>query len=427
MQEGLMAEEKWTSLLGWAKDVVDDFSLLRILLEKSRLGVVVVDKNFRAIIANKQFADMLGYSMEEILQMHVWDWDANFKKDHFMTSNGTPVMEPVKDSLETIHRRKDGTLINVFISSDLEVINGEPYGFSLCKDVTEQVRTENALKRSENLFRNFVENAHELMFVVDNEYRITYFSPNVKRLYDEEAEKFIGKSCLEFVFEQDYPRVKSAFRQVFNKEKGYMVIDYRLKGCGNLNWVSGSLTLSKDEQDQPIIIGVVRDIEEHKRNEEKLQFLSYHDPVTGLFNRVYLNEIMNRLQRRRYYPVTIFSIDIDHLKHINDTYGHHEGDNAIKACSNLIKTIFRKKDIITRIGGDEFVVVLPCTDEKTAQKIEERINNLMRQQIPGDKIGPVDFSYGFSTAEDPAVPLLEIYKEADTRLIRMKELKHKPG
>jgi diguanylate cyclase (GGDEF)-like protein len=123
------------------------------------------------------------------------------------------------------------------------------------------------------------------------------------------------------------------------------------------------------------IVGIAADITDLKLGEEKLKYLSLHDPLTGLYNRIYFEEEMSRIERTRYDRVGIISCDVDGLKFINDTLGHDHGDNLLVAAAKVIRKSFREGDLVARMGGDEFSVILTNTTgpavENACQRIQE--------------------------------------------------------
>jgi diguanylate cyclase (GGDEF)-like protein/PAS domain S-box-containing protein len=161
------------------------------------------------------------------------------------------------------------------------------------------------------------------------------------------------------------------------------------------------------------VIGTHSDITERKCYEEQLKYMSLHDQLTGLYNRVFFEEEMRRLNSSREYPITIVSVDIDDLKLFNDTQGHNRGDKLLKACAAVLKQSLRKSDILARIGGDEFVAILPRTDAKTGEEIVDRM--LSHATLYSSKHAglPLSISIGTATAETGEVALEEVYKRSD--------------
>jgi diguanylate cyclase (GGDEF)-like protein len=114
-------------------------------------------------------------------------------------------------------------------------------------------------------------------------------------------------------------------------------------------------------------------LREKRRTEEQLRYLSIHDPLTGVYNRMYFTEEIERLERGRHYPVSIIVADLDGLKQVNDSQGHAAGDRMIQAAALVLKEGVRADDVVARIGGDEFAVILPDTTAPSAAAVLERV------------------------------------------------------
>ncbi len=162
---------------------------------------------------------------------------------------------------------------------------------------------------------------------------------------------------------------------------------------------------------------VSQDITERKQFEENLRYLGTHDPLTGLFNRAYFDAELQRLEAGREYPVSVVMADIDGLKAVNDTFGHDEGDQLIKGAAEVLMAVFRSSDVVARIGGDEFAVLLPHTDHDVVMTTMQRIK-LMEND---SKLGSYarSLSLGADTATN-ADELLDAMKTADMLMYKNK-------
>lgn len=159
-------------------------------------------------------------------------------------------------------------------------------------------------------------------------------------------------------------------------------------------------------------------ITDYKIKGEKARYLSFHDRLTGLFNRYYLETEMQRLDTDRQLPISIIVADVNGLKLINDTYGYSAGDRLIKSAAELIKGSCRQEDIITRWGGDEFVVFLPQTSMEEAGRVSERIRKGCRA-VRVDDI-PFSMALGFAVKNRPEQVIGEVQKMAEERMHRNK-------
>ncbi|MDZ7762181.1 MAG: diguanylate cyclase [Desulfovermiculus sp.] len=169
-----------------------------------------------------------------------------------------------------------------------------------------------------------------------------------------------------------------------------------------------------------VLVSIV-DITERKNFEEQLKYLSLHDQMTGLYNRAYLENELQRLQNSRDFPITIINVDVDGLKLVNDTLGHDHGDDLLKLCAKMLQESFRGSDIVARAGGDEFVILLPRTELQTGEKIVQRIqfktknyNQVHKGQMP------LSLSIGLACADNEQHDLIEVLKQADDLMYRDK-------
>ena len=171
-------------------------------------------------------------------------------------------------------------------------------------------------------------------------------------------------------------------------------------------------------EDQKLILAIAQDITERKQAEEKIRYMSFHDSLTGLYNRYYLEEEMKRLDTQRQLPISIIMTDVNGLKLVNDTYGHSTGDKVLIQAAQILKRFCREDDIIARWGGDEFVVILPRTNKKDAWAICKRINNeCCKDYVKGV---PVSMATGVSSKDRIDKDLARVLKEAEDHMYRHK-------
>lgn len=315
-------------------------------------------------------------------------------------------------------------------------------------EIAERKRVESALRESEEKYRRDFNNVSDVIYSYDLDLKIINISPSVEKILGFTPDEMIGKAFPELnVLAPEYLDLGlSDTLKVFSGETIRSAYEFIAKdGTRIYGEIFGSPLLSKDGQ----IIGVVsiaRDITERKRAEEglkraheelqayvteieklqsELREQALRDPLTGLYNRRYLAEMLkNELARvkREKKPMSVVVTDIDHFKNINDNYGHQVGDEFLRKIASLISNHTRKTDIACRYGGEEFLLVMPGTSIKSAIKRAEELRLECAQiQIPYEnKKLSVTLSFGVASYPAHGQGAEEIVIKADKALYKSK-------
>ncbi len=168
---------------------------------------------------------------------------------------------------------------------------------------------------------------------------------------------------------------------------------------------------------------VFRDVTQAKYENDEIRYISYHDKLTGLYNRTFFEEEIARLNTTRQYPITILLGDCNGLKIANDIFGHLEGDRLLQTIADIIKMSIRHEDIAARWGGDEFVIIMPQTDENVGMEIRERILTCCACSDHAP-IQP-SLAIGSATATEFDFDLTDVIKQAEDRMYRHKLMESK--
>jgi PAS domain S-box-containing protein len=163
----------------------------RILIDQSRDGIVVLDEKGKVYEANLKFAEMLGYTPKEVRKLSVWDWEFQYPPEQVAEMIRT--VDETGDHFETRHRRKDGTIYDVEISTNGAIYAGQKLIFCVCRDITARKQAEAALKESEEKYKNLVEATSDIIWEADAEGRFTFISPRVKDVLGYEVDEVVGK------------------------------------------------------------------------------------------------------------------------------------------------------------------------------------------------------------------------------------------
>ena len=283
---------------------------------------------------------------------------------------------------------------------------------AIYKDLTKQKQAEEELRTSEEKYRSLFESS------IDGIYKSTiegkYIDANPALF------KMLGYENKEELMSIDIPTqlyVSKNDRPEYTKRDRVFETKLKKKDGSEIYVGISSRVLYKNNKPE-FYEGIVRDITEQKKVEEQLKFLSFHDRLTGLYNRAYFEEELKRLDAERQLPLSIIMADINGLKLTNDIFGHKEGDLLLCKCARIFKKCFRMEDIISRHGGDEFVMLLPKTTE---QEIIDIINRVKEEcsKTDGQKI-PISVSMGGSTKTVMDKDINEVLLEAEEWMYQRK-------
>ena len=172
--------------------------------------------------------------------------------------------------------------------------------------------------------------------------------------------------------------------------------------------------------DAGLTIALIRDATATRELEAMLRYKGFHDALTGLYNRGFYQEELDRIERSRSRPVSIIIVDVNDLKVVNDRFGHAEGDRVLQAVAKLLSEVVRAEDVLARIGGDEFAIVLKGVDAETVTGILERIH-----------LKSVNIPYGFGLAAGAATGragdyIADVVRWADVQMYQVKRRQKMP-
>ena len=191
-------------------------------------------------------------------------------------------------------------------------------------------------------------------------------------------------------------------------------INYSLSGEPvnvHLHWT----LMPGHEDDFSWVLVALQDITARKKAEEYLRYLGTHDVMTGLYNRAFFDETLHRLESERRDPISVIVIDLNNLKTTNDNYGHQIGDQLIRRTGEVLKASLDEGYIAARIGGDEFSLILPDTNEQTAYALMERVESLVVMNNKFYREPELSFSLGSATSE-PGLSLEKVISMADNTM-----------
>lgn len=260
-----------------------------------------------------------------------------------------------------------------------------------------------------------LDNIPDMAWLKDKKGRFVAVNEPFSKAFDMAPKDLIGKKSSDIYPSEIAKKYEKDFRKVMTSGKRTYFEESTVDQEGKIQHMEKILTPIFTDKGVAIgVIGIAHDITCRKEMEVTLRYDSTHDVLTGLYNRAFFDEQLERLAHSRMFPISIVMADVNGLKAVNDTLGHEEGDNLLRLTSQILLKAFRAEDIVARIGGDEFVVLLPSTNKTVAEKAVKRIMN-----YPEIINGQVSIAFGISSAENKG-QLTEALKLCDEKMYQHK-------
>lgn len=397
------------------------------VFENVGMGIAIADPQGRITECNKAFQRFLGYGADELLHMPIAayslaeDWAEN---DDLLQQ----LYQGRRDGfhMEKRYRRKDGEIVwgHVMVSAVRDSAGRILFTIGVHEDITDRKRMEDRLRLSATV----LEVATEGIFVTDAQWRIIHVNPAFTHLTGYDADEALGQSPRflasgrqdDAFFAQIWATLARTGRwsgEVWNRRKNGEVY---------AAWLNISAVIG-DDGDVVNYVSVFSDITWRKRDEEKLSFQANHDPLTSLPNRPLFHERLSRaLARgaRNASQIAVFFLDIDHFKEVNDTLGHHIGDQLLQSVAERLSGCIRQGDTLARLAGDEFTVILEdLNDFADAASVAHKILRQCNQpfSLDGHDIA-VSASIGVALYPRDGTDLDTLLRRADQAMYSAKKL-----
>lgn len=409
----------------------EEKKLFNTLMDNISDFIYFKDKEKRFIRVNRAKAEQSRVAPEEMIGKTDFDFFPketaiqSFADDNDVIGSGKSIIDKTEKITRLDQREYWASTTKVPWRDEEGKIIGM---IGISRDISQRKQAEEAIRQSQQEFANLFNNNPEALVYLDENSNILNVNPRFTELFGYALKEVKGRNINEgFIHPPD------------KMEEGEKLSQKRLKGFLNYNTIrkkkdgtffpvsisSTSLIIDGELKGE---IGVYIDITKSKKLEESLEKLARIDSLTGCYNRRYGLEMLDRqmkLSHRSKSPLLLIFLDIDKFKSINDTFGHDEGDKVLKEVVNLFKSILREVDIICRMGGDEFLLILPGSSLQNSLLVKEKLKKYLAQlNISLNKPYQIDFSIGFSEY-NPGDPLTmdELIRIADQKMYENKKKK----
>jgi diguanylate cyclase (GGDEF)-like protein/PAS domain S-box-containing protein len=387
-------------------------SHMRTLVQTAAEGIIVVNSKGRIVTFNPAAEKLFGYSSTEIRDRSLQPllpqlFDADLR---IQPAGGERELEG--------HHRNHGKLQLLVRISPMR-IDGEQLYTCMVADISRRKLMEQQLRDAETRYRDLVETAHDMVWTMDTSARLTYVNRACTSIYGYTPCEMLQHRLDEFRSPDHPPHDRDAIDALLAGEDTVQFETVHLDSDNKPHFLSFSARSHKGEQDDVIrISGTTRDITEQKAFQHQLSYNAEHDPLTGLFNRTYFQEELDRTVARTTrtgISSALFYIDLDQFKYINDTLGHAAGDRLLVDIAALLSMHVRDGDLLARFGGDEFTLLLYNIDRQDVVRVAENFRTLCddyRFNV-NDKSLNVSASIGIAVIDRMVTSAEEILSHAD--------------
>lgn len=404
-----------------------DHHILEHIWEHSSEAIFTIGYDGSVINANPAFQQLLGWDLVELQGIAL----PPFINDMNRTEQ-VAFLQKLKDGnnfpFEIVDRKhKDGTELTILASYHV-LKQDDVLAIAIYKDFTEHMKIQQQLQESEQNYRMLIENLPEAIVKIKDG-KINLANSSAVELFQVDSlSAMMGRSIWEFISSDHREKIDNVIAKLF--AKGYRseseTVTAKLRGnAGNAVWLEVKLILIETEEANEVQL-VLRDITEKRKYESRLEYLAYHDPLTGLKNRTIFTDIISEsieMAKEIDEQLSLMYIDIDHFKSINDSLGHNIGDDLLKQFAHRLRGAVRKDDVACRIGGDEFLVLLlniPNRDE--VENIANRILVAFEKPfiVNGKKVS-LTVSIGISVFPQDGLIGRDLIHHADVALYQAKK------
>ena len=363
------ASGAFTGYRGVGKDITDrvrrieDLRRLQAAMDATADAISLVDRSsMRFIYANDAVCHMQGCTHEELLELGPEVVFAASRAELERVYDSIIAGGAGTEPLEMLRQRKDGSHVWVELRRRAQRSGAGWMIVNTVRDITERKLADHALRDSAEKLRIFADNIPAMTAAFDENLRLLFVNKRYADFFGYGAADILGKHVREIIGERVYAEIECHFAQVL---QGHPVTYQRTRKLANGESRFLEIKILPQIGNQGKVLGcfvVATDITEHKLVEERIQRVAHHDSLTGLPNRLLFNDRLSHainLRKRASGQLALLYLDLDRFKLVNDTLGHSAGDELLQGVATRIRRHLRESDTVARVGGDEFIVILP--------------------------------------------------------------------
>jgi len=392
------------------KRLGDQEAHVHAIVEHAAEGIIILNRDCKIESVNPAAEQLFGFSIDDLYAKDfTWLVPSFIRNMHQFTQD--------EHEIEAQHRT--GHMLTMSLRMTQMVMDKKIYYNCMLSDISERKATERMLIQAEARYRDLVETAHDLVWSMDNKGRWTYLNKAVKHIYGYQADEMLFKPYSDYQLPESRDRDLSAMDTLLSGKEivGYETVHMNKKGEKIHISFNAKPSINPDGS-VAYITGTARDITSQKAYENELTYQAQHDSLTGIYNRKYFQQELERVVSRvarSAADCAVFYMDLDQFKYVNDTVGHAAGDKLLLETTRLLHSHIREGDLLARFGGDEFTVLLYNLDREEACTVAEGIRKLFEnyQFMDSGKSFNVTLTLGIACITNQTTSADEVLSQAD--------------
>ncbi|AWB92644.1 putative bifunctional diguanylate cyclase/phosphodiesterase [Aeromicrobium chenweiae] len=359
----------------------DESTMLRQIIEATPNAMLMIDPRGRITLVNTQTEALFGYTRDEMLAMGIEELiPERFREPHRSYREGfftRPARREMGAGRELFGRRRDGSEVPVEIGLNPIQVHDEQHVLASVIDITERLMVQaiETAKHADRMRRSILDNLPFSIIASDPDGTIVTANPAAERLLGFDRDELVGSpiGALREGVGGDMPLLATRPNAVDERE-----VDYCRKDGSTIPVNEAISLIASEDAEVTGFLSVAYDITQRRHAEEFIRHMAHYDFLTDLPNRTKLFERLDydlRLAVRHGRGVAVALIDVDHFKRVNDSLGHHIGDELLVKLSERLREHAGPDDLVARLGGDEFVLVLTGIDGE--EQVQQRVTALL--------------------------------------------------
>ncbi len=394
------------------------------LIENSGSLMVIKSVDGVYTFVNRRWEECTGLPRADVLGRTDAELFSPEAAEHFRRNDSEVLRRGELVEFEEFFDRPDGR--HFFLSGKFPVHGEDGTVSGLCAvitDITDRKRAEEKLRISRERYELAMAATNDGLWDWNLVTDKVYFDPRYYTMAGYEPGEFPSSfdEWAKRLHPDDHPLCNRALQSYFSGKTPAFDMEFRFRRKdGSWMWIRGrGRRVESDANGNAVrMVGTHIDITELKQQQQEIQYLSFHDHLTGLYNRRFFDEELARLDTPRNMPLTLLLMDVNGLKLTNDAFGHQAGDRLLRTVADVLRRTCREDEIIARIGGDEFILLLPQTGEEDAASLGIRLREAFENVRM--ETGTLSVAFGWATKNDMSQPAGNVFITAENRMYQQK-------